>query len=165
MGIIRRIVRFVRSIVRGVEDVRQETSYYTDSNSVDSVQNNPIPNIDNSQNDYGYSNRSYDVGGKTREQFVDFVKSSFGAEYQIIENVATTRIHPDYVDARDLDLVFVKDGRPVLAILFTAHNKEKRMDFENARRVCANSGIKFLNFFEQMPNLDEYIVSRIRESL
>ena len=103
--------------------------------------------------------------GKTEEQFVNFVKSVFGAEYQIAENYAVTNIEPTVTEARPYTMAFFRDGRLVLTILFTRHNGEKNRYFLNAKGVSLNRGIPCLNFFEHFPNEDEYIVNRIRECL
>lgn len=108
---------------------------------------------------------SYAQQGKTEEQFVNFVKSVFGAEYQIAENYAVTNIEPTVTEARPYTMAFFRDGRLVLTILFTRHNGEKNRYFLNAKGVSLNRGVPCLNFFEHFPNEDEYIVNRIRESL
>ena len=108
---------------------------------------------------------SYAQQGKTEEQFVNFVKSVFGTEYQIAENYAVTNIEPTVTEARPYTMAFFRDGRLVLTILFTRHNGEKNRYFLNAKGVSLNRGVPCLNFFEHFPNEDEYIVNRIRESL
>ena len=115
----------------------------------------------NSQND----SRGYVSHGKTEEQFVNFVKATFGGEYQIEENYDVRNIDPSVVEARPYTLAFFRNGQLALTILYTRHNGEKNRYFLNAKGVSLNRGVPCLNFFEHFPNEDEYIVNRIRECL
>lgn len=108
----------------------------------------------------------YDVPAcKTSEQFVDLVKNTFGAEFNIVENFDVRNINPAVMEARPYTLAFLRDDQVVLTILFTRHNGEKNRYFINAKRGCEERGIRCLNFFEHFPNEDNYVITRIRESL
>ena len=109
--------------------------------------------------------RGYSSAGKSEEQFVNFVKSVFGSEYQIVDNYEVTNLDPTITEARPYTLAFFRDNQLILTILYTRHNGEKNKYFLNAKGVSKNRGITCLNFFEHFPNEDEYIVNRIRESL
>ena len=113
------------------------------------------------------SRRPYEVNPscKTKEEFVDLVKASFGAEYKIVENYEVKNIDPYVYEARPYTLAFFRNEQLVLTILFTQHNGEKNKYFLNAKRACEVRGIKCLNFFEHFPNQDDYVINRIRENL
>ena len=102
---------------------------------------------------------------KTKEQFVDLVKNTFGGEFNIIENYDARYIDPAAVEARPYNLAFFRGDQLVLTILFTKHNGDRNKYFVNAKRVCELRGIRCLNFFEHFPNHDDYVITRIRESL
>ncbi len=102
---------------------------------------------------------------KTKEQFVDLVKNTFGGEFNIIENYDARYIDPAAVEARPYNLAFFRGDQLVLTILFTKHNGDRNKYFVNAKRACELRGIRCLNFFEHFPNHDDYVITRIRESL
>jgi len=95
---------------------------------------------------------------------VDLIKNK-SEILKIIENYSASNIDSYFVDARPYNFAFFKDDKLVLTILFTRHNGQKDQLFINAKEACERNGIKCLNFFEQFPNYESYVISRIRENL
>ena len=104
-------------------------------------------------------------GGKTKEEFIDFVKQVFGQEFQIVENYDATNIDASVTDARPYSMAFFRNGQLVLTILFTPRNKDRNKYFINAKKACEDNGIKCLSFYEHLLNENEYITSRILSNL
>jgi len=116
-------------------------------------------------------NRTY--GGSHVEEkktslssFIDMIQRNFGFEYEIKTGVTTKEvIGVDVSDAKAYDVCLFKDGRIVLAMLLTDHNKDRNKYFINAKTICLDNNIKFLNFYSHYPNEESYVVSRINETL
>lgn len=111
-------------------------------------------------NEYRYSGRT-----KSEYEFCSLVKSVFGNEYQIVDNVHPSNIDPRYVEGRPYTMSFMQGGRIVLTILFVGHNMDRNKYFRNAKRACADNGITCLTFYSHFENADDYVINRIRQHL
>lgn len=58
-----------------------------------------------------------------------------------------------------------KDGRRVLLIRLWQNQYYRRMANRQIKSFCSANGIKLLDFFEHLPNEEDYMEQRIREQL
>ena len=111
------------------------------------------------------NNDGYTPRNKNLNEFINLVKVNFGGEYEIVDEYHPSNIDPTYEYARPYTMAFFKEGRLVLTILFTEHNKDRSRYFKDAKRACEENGITCLNFFAHFENADDYVINRIREQL
>ncbi|MCD8115598.1 MAG: hypothetical protein LUE21_00500 [Oscillospiraceae bacterium] len=64
-----------------------------------------------------------------------------------------------------VDFLFVRQERPVLAVLLVEQNTYRRRAIRDAERAVEQAGVPCLRFFADMANKPEYVVPRIREAL
>jgi hypothetical protein len=112
----------------------------------------------------------YDVPNprSTEVLFADFqrlIQENFG-EYDVRYNVAVSELkpgaHPACIPFRFL---FCKEGKPVLAIVFVDKNNYGGRNVKGTFDACNDLGLKFLRFFVNYANEDDYVVQRIKENL
>lgn len=123
----------------------------------------------------GFSYNTDDGGSKNgsgrrlrnAEEFFAFVDKHFEG-YEMRKNAPVKYINPDYEDedeeVRLYDRIIYTDGLPV-AVMYTPHNRDHNRAFINAKEACEKEEIPFLNFYEHMPNEEEYVADRISEAI
>lgn len=102
------------------------------------------------------------------ELFSDFkrlINENF-SDYEVRYDVAVSELkpgaHPKCIPFRFL---FYKDGEPVLAILFVNKNNYGGRNVKGTFEACSAIGLKFVRFFVNYANSDEYVVQRIKDNL
>lgn len=121
----------------------------------------------------GFSYNTDDGGSKNgsgrrlrnAEEFFAFVDKHFEG-YEMRKNAPVKYINLDYEDeeVRPYDRIIYTDGLPV-AVMYTPHNRDHNRAFINAKEACEKEEIMFLNFYEHLPNEEEYVADRISEAI
>ena len=100
------------------------------------------------------------------DQKFDEILSTEFSDLSVMKNVSAESIGISALDpCQPYSYVLQRDGKTVLAIMLTPHNRDKNTAYINARKSAKDSQIVFLNFFRHFPNERDYIVSRIRDAL
>ncbi|MCD7770053.1 MAG: hypothetical protein LUH36_08085 [Oscillospiraceae bacterium] len=85
---------------------------------------------------------------------------------QIASRVPAEALNPAAdPDCVPVDFLFVRQERPVLAVLLVEQNTYRRRAIRAAERAVEQAGVPCLRFFADMANKPEYVVSRIQEAL
>ncbi len=141
-------------------------SYYNNNNqnSNGSYYNNGNNGYNsNNQNNSGYTSYGGNLNEGIAGEMYTILNSEFPG-YDIRTQIAATALGaPDGCRAFDYGLYL--NGTPVLMIMVTDHNRERNRAYNGAKQACANSGVKFMNFFTHMPNERSYVVNRIKSAL
>lgn len=123
------------------------------------------------QNNYGQNSYQQNVNNNTsmgyqctdiRTEMESILSTEF-SDYEIRREVPAASLGA--VNARSYSYGMYRNGAPVVMIMITEHNKEQNRAFQGAKAACAQSNVKFLNFFTHMPNDRGYVVNRIRQAL
>lgn len=61
--------------------------------------------------------------------------------------------------------MFFKNGSPCLAVVLVKTNNYKGMNVIATKKICEDKGIKYIRFFAEYPNEEDYVVNRIKENL
>lgn len=106
---------------------------------------------------------------RSRTELINDFKKLFSehfSEYNIRYEVSASSLdafaHPA---CTPIQFLFEKDGKAVLAAVIVRPNTYRGMNVVATKDVCDNRGIRYLRFFEDMPNEDTYVVNRIKENL
>lgn len=104
-------------------------------------------------------------------------------EYTVKENVPVTELTGDVEETfqlyetrpyraykaewgKDYDFVLYSDGKPkAVVMLGDGHCHSKHVDFLISRMFAKKLDVPYIGFYLEFPNVEEYVVGRIREQL
>ncbi len=61
-----------------------------------------------------------------------------------------------------VDLVLIKDSKPVLALIICSKNKYRLYGVINTMNACEEKGLPAIRFFKEFENKPEYVIGRIK---
>ena len=98
--------------------------------------------------------------------FASLITEDSFVPYTIERNVAASRLeataHPK---CYPISYLFMKDSKPVLAVLIMNKNQYRSMIAKGTYQVLDKQGIPYIRFFKGMKNEREYVLDRIRDHL
>jgi len=107
----------------------------------------------------------YDFDG-TEEDYFESIFERYFDDYYIETKVPAYRYdtyaHPSCVP---VDYLFVKDDKPVLAIVLVKPNNYKGKNIMGTLDILDRAGIQWLRFFRTWENAEDYVVERIKKNL
>lgn len=113
-------------------------------------------------------NSPYPQMGVARDQFNHFeaiIKANF-ADYEVRSNVSASELdasaHPK---CKPVSFMFYRDGAPVLAVVLVRANTHRGMNVIGTKKIIEEKGIKYLRFYEEYDNEENYVVNRIKQNL
>ena len=104
-------------------------------------------------------------GKKTNQIFDEILASEFSG-LQLVREASPESIGIKApAPCRPYSYALLRDGKAVVAIMLTDHNRDRNSAFLNARKSALDSKVTFLNFYTHRPNERNYVVSRIKNAL
>ena len=169
------------SLKKGLDTINKEAGKYKDdlqreldkfSNQVQSNHNaqpaqpqySPQQQYQQSQPDSVYP----DVVNPQADRFADFddIISRNFADYEVRRNMPASELMADCHPAcTPVQFMFFRDGAPVLAVVLVRTNNYRGMNVLGTKRICDAKGIRYIRFYHEYENTEEYVVNRIRENL
>ena len=94
-------------------------------------------------------------------QMKEMLERNF-SEYEIACEYPASMLNPNSHPAcTPIQFMFRKDGRNVLAVAVVKQNTYRGMNVIGTQKLCDDMGIPYIRFFEEYPNKEEYVVSRV----
>jgi hypothetical protein len=89
------------------------------------------------------------------------IKNLPGVEIKKNVNISAANAEPGkkYVP---VDLVLIKDSKPVLAVIVCGKNKYRLYGVINTMNACEEKGLPAIRFFKEFENKPEYVIGRIK---
>ena len=113
----------------------------------------------------------YEAPKKTavvRDRFNDFdaIISRNFADMEVRRNVPASELKPGCHPAcTPVQFMFYSDGEPVLAVVLVKENNYRGMNVVATKNICEELGIKYIRFYHEYENNEDYVVNRIRNNL
>jgi hypothetical protein len=103
-----------------------------------------------------------------RDRFDDFdaIISRNFADTEVRRNVPASELQPGCHPAcTPVQFMFYRDGAPVLAVVLVKENNYRGMNVVATKKICESLGIRYIRFYHEYENREDYVVNRIRENL
>ena len=150
----------LNQIVNAVEKSVTGSSHASNSSQGNYQKSSPAPQ--SSARPVSHSGPS---GKKTNQKFDEIFASEFSG-LQIMREASPESIGIKApAPCRPYSYALLRDGKAVVAIMLTDHNRDRNSAFLNARKSALDSKVTFLNFYTHCPNERNYVVSRIKNAL
>ena len=96
----------------------------------------------------------------------DSVISANFADYEVRKNVPASELDANCHPAcTPVQFLFCKDSAPVLAVVLVKTNNYRGRNVLGTKSICDSKGIKYIRFYQEYENAEDYIIKRIRENL
>ena len=102
------------------------------------------------------------------DRFNDFdaIISRNFPDFEVRRNVSADTLQPGCHPAcAPVQFLFYRDGSPVLAVVLVKTNNYRGMNVVATKKICENLGIRYIRFYHEYENAEDYVVKRIRENL
>lgn len=98
-------------------------------------------------------------------KFDDVITRRF-ADCEVRRNLPACELDPACHPAcTPVQFLFYKNGAPSLAVVLVQQNTYRGMNVIGTKQICERLGIRYLRFFAEYDNEEEYVVERIRSAL
>jgi len=64
-----------------------------------------------------------------------------------------------------VDFLFLKDGKPVVAVVLVRANTYRGMNVKGTHDICLDAGLEYVRFFIDMQNTGDYVANRMKAYL
>lgn len=85
---------------------------------------------------------------------------------EVVYDVPASQLDPwCHPACTPIQFMFKKNGAYVLAVAIVRNNTYRGMNVRGTQMICEKMRIPYIRFFEEMPNLEEYVIPRIKSYL
>lgn len=106
---------------------------------------------------------------RTRQELIADLKELISQkfpEYEVECEVAAVRLDPAaHPKCTPIQFLFSKNKQPILAVVIVKDNNYRGRNVKETQLICEKRGITYVRFFEEQPNHEEYVVTRIKKFL
>ena len=107
----------------------------------------------------------YPKGTDRSAPFDDIISRNF-SDCEVYRNVPASSLEPMCHPAcTPVSYLFCKGGQPYLAVVHVHTNNYMGMNVLGTKKICSSKGIRYLRFYHEYENAENYVVSRIRSNL
>lgn len=96
----------------------------------------------------------------------DAIISRNFADCEVRRNVPASELQPGCHPAcTPVQFMFYRDSKPVLAVVLVRTNNYRGMNVVATKKICEELGIKYIRFYHEYENAEDYVVGRIKNNL
>ncbi len=98
-------------------------------------------------------------------KFDDIISRNF-ADCEVIRNLPARELAPSCHPAcTPVQFMFYTNGVPSLAVVLVKENTYRGMNVIGTKKICEDLNIRYIRFYHEYENAEDYVVNRIRENL
>ncbi len=171
---------FLDSLKKGIESVAKEVDLHKDdltkelekfANQAKNTVNNVSGNNNASVPQQDAEPKYQAVPVMKREvddqfsKFDDIIARNF-ADCEVRRNLPARELDPACHPAcTPVQFMFYKNGAPSLAVVLVKENTYRGMNVIGTKNICDRLNIRYIRFYHEYENAEEYVVNRIKDNL